>query len=103
MTSAASAAPGLPLAIGAAGALLQYVSDTQRSALPHITRLQVDDHEDGIIIDAATRRNLELVEAASGKRQHSLAGLLDSTATADGQPPAATLDQPPAARPGRGA
>jgi DNA mismatch repair protein MutS len=72
---------GLPLAIGAAGALLQYVSDTQRSALPHITRLQVDDHADGIIIDAATRRNLELVEAASGKRQHSLAGLLDSTAT----------------------
>jgi len=72
---------GLPLAIGAAGALLQYVSDTQRSALPHITRLQVDDHADGIIIDAATRRNLELVEAASGQRQHSLAGLLDSTAT----------------------
>ena len=72
---------GLPLAIGAAGALLQYVSDTQRSALPHITRLRVDNHEDGIIIDAATRRNLELVEAASGKRQHSLAGLLDSTAT----------------------
>jgi len=72
---------GLPLAIGAAGALLQYLSDTQRSALPHITRLQVENHEDGIIIDAATRRNLELVEAASGKRQHSLAGLLDSTAT----------------------
>jgi len=75
---------GLPLAVSAAGALLQYLSDTQRSALPHITRLQVDNHEDGIIIDAATRRNLELVEAASGKRQHSLAGLLDSTATAMG-------------------
>lgn len=72
---------GLPLAISAAGALLQYVDDTQRSALPHITRLQVDNHDDAIIIDAATRRNLELVDAASGKRQHSLAGLLDSTAT----------------------
>ena len=72
---------GLPLATGAAGALLQYLSDTQRSALPHITRLQVDHHADGIIIDAATRRNLELVEASSGNRQHSLAGLLDSTAT----------------------
>jgi DNA mismatch repair protein MutS len=71
----------MPLALGAAGALLQYLSDTQRSALPHITRLQVDNHEDGIIIDAATRRNLELIEAASGKRQHSLAGLLDTTAT----------------------
>ena len=45
----------LPLAIGAAGALLQYVADTQRSALPHITRLKVERHDDGIIIDAATR------------------------------------------------
>jgi len=72
---------GMPLAVGAAGALLQYLSDTQRSALPHISRLQVDNHEDGIIIDAATRRNLELIEAASGKRQHSLSGLLDTTAT----------------------
>ncbi len=71
----------MPLAIGAAGALLQYVSDTQRSALPHITRLRVEQHDDGIVIDAATRRNLEIVDAASGKREHSLAGLLDTTAT----------------------
>jgi DNA mismatch repair protein MutS len=71
----------VPLAIGAAGALLQYVGDTQRSALPHITRLWVERHSDGIIIDAATRRNLELVSAASGKTEHSLAGLLDSTIT----------------------
>jgi len=71
----------LPLAVSAAGALLQYVADTQRSALPHVTRLQVQRHDEGIVIDAATRRNLEIVEAASGRRQHSLAGLLDSTAT----------------------
>lgn len=71
----------LPIAVGAAGALLQYVEDTQRSALPHITRLQVEREDDAIVIDAATRRNLELVEAASGKRQHSLAGLLDTTVT----------------------
>jgi DNA mismatch repair protein MutS len=71
----------MPLAVGAAGALLQYLADTQRSALPHITRLQVDRHDEAIVIDAATRRNLELVEAVSGRRQHSLAGLLDSSAT----------------------
>ncbi len=71
----------LPLAIGAAGALLQYVADTQRSALPHIHTLRVERHDEGIVIDAATRRNLEIVDAASGKRQHSLAGLLDTTAT----------------------
>ncbi len=72
---------GVPLAVGAAGALLQYVGDTQRSALPHITRLQVERHDAAIVIDAATRRNLELTDAASGKRAHSLAGLLDSSAT----------------------
>ena len=74
----------LPLAIGAAGALLQYLADTQRSALPHIGRLKVESHDQGIIIDAATRRNLEIAEAASGRREHSLAGLLDTTATAMG-------------------
>ena len=74
----------LPLALSAAGALLQYVADTQRSALPHITRLKVEQHDDAIVIDAATRRNLELTEAASGKRTHSLAGLLDTSATAMG-------------------
>lgn len=71
----------LPLAVCAAGALLQYVSDTQRSALPHITGLKVERQDDAIVIDAATRQNLELTDAASGKRVHSLAGLLDSCAT----------------------
>ncbi len=74
----------LPLAICAAGALLQYVADTQRSALPHVTCVAVERHDEGIVIDAATRQNLEILEATSGRRQHSLAGLLDSTATAMG-------------------
>ena len=72
---------GLSLALGAAGALLQYVSETQRSTLPHITRIKVEQSDDAIVIDAATRRNLELVEAASGERRHSVAGLFDTTAT----------------------
>ncbi len=75
---------GLPLGIGAAGALLQYVGDTQRSALPHLTGLRVERHDAAIVLDAATRRNLEIVESVSGQRQHSLAGLLDTTATAMG-------------------
>jgi DNA mismatch repair protein MutS len=74
----------LPLAVAAAGALLQYVGDTQRSSLPHITRLQVERQDEAVVIDAATRRNLEIVESTSGERGHSLAGLLDSTATAMG-------------------
>lgn len=74
----------LPLAVAAAGALLQYVGETQRSALPHIVRLQVEQPDHAIVIDAATRRNLELVDSASGQRRHSVAGLFDTTATAMG-------------------
>ncbi len=72
---------GLTLAVAAAGALLQYVEETQRSALPHIRGLSVERREDAIIIDAATRRNLELEHSLSGQPQHTLAGILDRTAT----------------------
>ncbi|HEC06947.1 MAG TPA: DNA mismatch repair protein MutS [Thiolapillus brandeum] len=75
---------GLDLAIMAAGALLQYVQDTQQAALPHVTGLRVEYRDDALIIDAATRRNLEIDQSQSGQKQHSLAGLLDHTATAMG-------------------
>jgi DNA mismatch repair protein MutS len=74
----------MPVAVAAAGALLQYVKDTQRAALPHLTGLRVERHEDSVILDAATRRNLELDQAQSGRREHSLAGVLDHCATAMG-------------------
>src|ERR1700733_2035800 len=51
-------ADDLPLAICAAGALLQYVRDTQRAAVPHIRSLHVEERSDALIIDASTRRNL---------------------------------------------
>ncbi len=73
-----------PLAIGAAGCLLQYVEETQFTALPHIRSLRVERREDQIIIDAATRRNLELVHSMSEQPQHTLAGIMDRTATAMG-------------------
>src|SRR4029079_9265601 len=53
-------ADDLPLAISAAGALLQYVRDTQKAAVPHIRALSVEERTDALIIDATTRRNLEL-------------------------------------------
>lgn len=73
-----------PLAICAAGALLQYLGETQQSALPHITQISLEQRDHALIIDAATRRNLELDQASSGKKQHSLAGLLDTCSTAMG-------------------
>ena len=74
----------LSLAISAAGALLQYVEETQQAALPHITALTVESRDEAIIIDAATRRNLELEHSVSGDNSNTLAAILDRTATAMG-------------------
>lgn len=71
----------LHLAISAAGCLLQYVKDTQRTALPHLRGLQVERREDSIVLDAASRRNLELETNLGGGREHTLAWVMDRTAT----------------------
>jgi len=74
----------LPLAIGAAGALLQYVRDTQRTALPHIRALHVEETGEALAIDAATRRNLELDSSLGGNEAATLLAVLDSTVTGMG-------------------
>lgn len=74
----------MPVAVGAAGALLQYVKDTQRAALPHLRGLRTEQHEDSVVMDAATRRNLELDQAQSGEKAHSLIAVLDKSVTAMG-------------------
>jgi len=74
----------LDTAIGAAAALLQYVSHTQRTALPHLRGLHVESRSDSLVLDAATRRNLELEHAPSGRLEHTVAGVLDQCATVMG-------------------
>ena len=74
----------LPLAIRAAGALLQYVRDTQRSALPHVRALTVEERGDALTLDAATRRNLELDASLSGNDEATLLAVIDSCVTAMG-------------------
>jgi len=74
----------LPLAIRAAGALLQYVRDTQKSALPHIRALNVEERTDALILDAASRRNLELDESLTGQEHATLLAVIDSSVTAMG-------------------
>jgi DNA mismatch repair protein MutS len=74
----------LPLGICAAGALLQYIRDTQKSALPHIRTLHVEERTDALIVDAATRRNLELDVSLSGNPQATLFALIDQCKTAMG-------------------
>ena len=74
----------LDAAIGAAGGLLQYVKNTQRTALPHLRGLQVEDRSDSLVLDAATRRNLELEESGSSNRESTLISVLDNTASSMG-------------------
>ncbi|MEA1064199.1 DNA mismatch repair protein MutS [Erwinia sp. HR93] len=65
----------------AAGCLLQYVKDTQRTSLPHIRSITMERQRDGIIMDAATRRNLEITQNLSGGSENTLASVLDCTVT----------------------
>ncbi|HEY9132391.1 MAG TPA: DNA mismatch repair protein MutS [Dyella sp.] len=71
----------LPLAIAAAGCLLGYVEETQKSALPHLSGMAVESAGETIALDAATRRNLELDTHPSGRVEHTLLGVLDETVT----------------------
>ena len=75
---------GLPAATAAAGALLQYVNETQSTALLHLQPVKVEYRSDSIIVDAISRRNLELEQDLSGRKANSLLGVLDTTATAMG-------------------
>jgi len=74
----------LDAAIGAAGGLLQYVRNTQRTALPHLRGLRVEDRSDSLVLDAATRRNLELEESGTRGGEHTLISVLDNTASSMG-------------------
>jgi DNA mismatch repair protein MutS len=69
------------LALRAAGCLLQYVKDTQRTSLPHIRSLSMERQQDSVIMDAATRRNLEITQNLAGGIENTLAAILDKTVT----------------------
>ena len=74
----------LNTAVMAAGCLLQYTQDTQRAALPHISGLHVENTEDVIVLDAASRRNLEIEINLSGSTENTLASVIDRTTTSMG-------------------
>jgi len=69
------------LALQAGGCLLAYAQDTQRSQLPHIQSMQIEQQSDSLILDAASRRNLELDRNLSGGSDNTLMSVIDSTAT----------------------
>ncbi|SMQ64721.1 DNA mismatch repair protein MutS [Pseudidiomarina planktonica] len=73
----------LELAIGAAGALLTYIKETQRTALPHLRTIVHELPDSALILDSATRRNLELTQSLSGAAT-AVADVLDNTVSAMG-------------------
>src|SRR5256884_4962574 len=75
----------LRAAVGAAGALLHYLQETQRSPLAHIRRLVTYAADGGLVVDASTRRNLELLRnLRDGGGDGALVAVLDDTSTAIG-------------------
>ncbi len=74
----------LPLALSAAGCLLQYLKYTQRTFLPHLQTIQVEQGNRYVFLDAATQRNLELTHTLDGNNTHCLLSILDKTKTAMG-------------------
>ncbi len=70
-----------PNAVIAAGALLKYAVYTQKAPLPHIRTLKVQPMEEAVMLDANTRRNLEIVYNLKGGREATLASVLDHTST----------------------
>ena len=76
---------GQRLAVSAAGALLSYLTETQKNALGHILRALPYESTRYMALDRVALRNLELVETARGKsRKGSLLWILDQTSTAMG-------------------
>ncbi|HZV97827.1 MAG TPA: DNA mismatch repair protein MutS [Methylophilaceae bacterium] len=74
----------LTAAIAAGGALLDYVKHTQRTTLPHISALSVEQTSSYLQLDAATRRNLEIDQTIRGEASPTLYSLLDTTQTCMG-------------------
>ncbi|HET7826053.1 MAG TPA: DNA mismatch repair protein MutS [Anaeromyxobacter sp.] len=76
---------GLPLGLAAAAAALAYLAETQRASPRHVDRLARLATEDALLLDEATRTNLELERTLSGgRRKGTLLALLDRTVTAAG-------------------
>ncbi|WP_188149643.1 DNA mismatch repair protein MutS [Teredinibacter waterburyi] len=74
----------LTLGVAAAGCLFGYARETQRTELSHIGKLSVENPNEAVMMDAATRRNLELDLNLTGTEDNTLYSVLNSCSTAMG-------------------
>jgi DNA mismatch repair protein MutS len=75
---------GKTAAVGASGAMIHYVRQTQKTTLEHITGLSYSEAADYLMLDASTIRNLELFESTSGDSKDTLLAVLNRTRTGMG-------------------
>lgn len=88
-----------PLSIRSAGCLLYYLKDTQKGAINHINHIDIYHVEDSMVLDSASRRNLELCETLRDKNKRgSLLWVLDKTKTAMGARRLRTMVEQPCIR-----
>ncbi len=74
----------MPVALCAAGCLLQYAKETQRAAMPHIRTIHVERREESLILDAATAPQSGISYQSCWRRENTLASVLDHTRNAMG-------------------
>jgi DNA mismatch repair protein MutS len=74
----------MDLAVRSAGCLLNYAQETQRGELPHINALSPEHHDDSVVLDGATRRNLEIDINVRGEEENTLFALMDQCSTSMG-------------------
>ncbi len=74
----------LPAAVIAAGVLLDYVQEMQKTALPHLRSIRLEQAEEFVHLDAVSRRNLEIDHSLGGRADASLVGVMDTSVTAMG-------------------
>ncbi len=75
-----------PYAVSAAGALMRYLDETQKNALSHIHGMRLLNRKSYMVLDATTRRNLELTQPLryGGSKKNTLISLLDTAKTGMG-------------------
>ncbi|NIB39693.1 DNA mismatch repair protein MutS [Pseudomaricurvus alkylphenolicus] len=74
----------MTVALAAAGCLLSYAQETQRTALPHVNSISSENRDEAVAMDASTRRNLELDINLNGSDENTLFDVLNTSATAMG-------------------
>jgi DNA mismatch repair protein MutS len=73
-----------PVAITAAGVLLDYLQETQRTTLPHLRSIRLEQEDEFLHLDAISRRNLEIETSMGGDKRATLVSVIDSSITAMG-------------------